>query len=53
MVPIIRDTLISWGPRQRAVGCFCDGEEGFKSLFVQYAIWILGGVVGHQSGYTE
>ena len=34
VVPIIRDTLISWGPRQRAVGCFCDREEGFESLFV-------------------
>ena len=45
MVPIVGDALVAGSPRQRAVRCFGDCEEGLEGLFVEYAIRVLGRVI--------
>ena len=46
-VPVVGDALVARGPGQGAVGCFGDGEEGFQGVFVEDAVGVFGGVVGH------
>ena len=47
-VPVVWDALVAWCIGERAVVCFGDSEEGFEGFFVEDAVGVFSGVVGHQ-----